>query len=145
MKLEKKRLLKYCVVGLCVLMLAAVCIVVYRMIVFRLALGPKYLDDLRIESPDGQYTLIVREWGAAGGTGADIYQQKGNGETKLGETASKDSVYPFRDGQFEAEWGDAWVRVIWAAVGFGGNARSRCRSRLRRCVGTGGLCAVWED
>ena len=84
MKLEKKRLLKYCVVGLCVLLLAAVCIVVYRMIVFRLALGPKYLDDLRIESPDGQYTLIVREWGAAGGTGADIYQQKGNGETKLG-------------------------------------------------------------
>ena len=111
MKLEKKRLLKYCVVGLCVLLLAAVCIVVYRMIVFRLALGPKYLDDLRIESPDGQYTLIVREWGAAGGTGADIYQQKGNGETKLGETASKDSVYPFRDGQFEAEWGDAWVRI----------------------------------
>lgn len=92
MKLEKKRLLKHCVVGLCVLLLAAVCIVVYRMIVFRLALGPKYLDDLRIESPDGQYTLIVREWGAAGGTGADIYQQKG----KWGNQARGDGLQGFR-------------------------------------------------
>ena len=74
-------------------------------------LGSKYLDELRIESPDGNYTLVVNEWGAAGGTGADIYQLKGNKKVKLGETASEDSVYPFRDGQYEAKWGDEWVQI----------------------------------
>ncbi|MBS1333647.1 MAG: hypothetical protein HP049_04195, partial [Clostridiales bacterium] len=35
----------------------------------------------------------------------------GNVETKIWETFSTDSVYPFRDGLISAEWGDAWVRI----------------------------------
>ena len=127
MTIAQKKALKYGAVVLGVLILLVVCIFAYRMIVFQQVLGRKFLDELRIESPDGNYTLVINEWEAAGGAGADIYQQKGDKKTKLGETASESGFYPFRDRLFETEWGDGWVNIRYFA---GGEIWRECRFEL---------------
>ena len=127
MTIAQKKALKYGAVILGVLALLVVCVFAYRMIVFQQVLGRKFLDELRIESPDGNYTLVINEWEAAGGAGADIYQQKGDKKTKLGETASESGVYPFRDRLFETEWGDGWVNIRYFG---GGEIWRECRFEL---------------
>ena len=127
MTIAQKNALKYGAVVLGVLILLVVCIFAYRMIVFQQVLGRKFLDELRIESPDGNYTLVINEWEAAGGAGADIYQQKGDKKTKLGETASESGFYPFRDRLFETEWGDGWVNIRYFG---GGEIWRECRFEL---------------
>ena len=64
---------------------------------------------------------------SAGGAGADIYQQKGDKKTKLGETASESGVYPFRDRLFETEWGDGRVNIRYFG---GGEIWRECRFEL---------------
>ena len=127
MTIAQKKALKYGAVVLGVLVLLVVCVFAYRMIVFQQLLGRKFLDELRIESPDGNYTLVINEWEAAGGAGTDIYQQKGDKKTKLGETASESGVYPFRDRLFETEWGDGWVNIRYFG---GGEIWRECRFEL---------------
>ena len=127
MTIAQKKALKYGAVVLGVLILLVVCVFAYRMIVFQQVLGRKFLDELRIESPDGNYTLVINEWEAAGGAGADIYQQKGDKKTKLGETASESGVYPFRDRLFETEWGDGRVNIRYFG---GGEIWRECRFEL---------------
>ena len=127
MTIAQKKALKYGAVILGVLALLVVCVFAYRMIVFQQVLGRKFLDELRIESPDGNYTLVINEWEAAGGAGADIYQQKGDKKIKLGETASESGFYPFRDRLFETEWGDGWVNIRYFG---GGEIWRECRFEL---------------
>lgn len=67
--------------------------------------GRDYLDDIEIKSPDGNYTLIIKEWGTIGTAGAKIYCKNKKGKTKLlGNTSSDDSEFPFRDGDYLVEW-----------------------------------------
>lgn len=63
-------------------------------------LGVEYLDDLVLTSDDSNNSVTIREWGALGGTGAEVYY---NGKI-IGETAADDACYPFRDGNYLVEW-----------------------------------------
>ena len=72
--------------------------------------GKVYEEDICIASPDGQYNLIIREWGTIGGTGAEIYIEKANAwipsftRKEIGRTIADDCVYPFANGNYSVRW-----------------------------------------
>ena len=72
--------------------------------------GKVYEEDICIESSDGQYRLIIREWGAIGGTGAEVYIEDANAlipsftRKEIGTTAADDCMYPFADGNYLVLW-----------------------------------------
>ena len=82
--------------------------------------GKKYLEDIIINSDDREHSIVIKEWGTIGGTGADFYyiieSLFGERMNKIGETISKDSCYPFRDNYYILEWKDKSVVVSY----FGG-------------------------
>ena len=79
--------------------------------------GRYYEDDLKIKSPDGKWTLIIKEWGTIGGTGAKIYCSKKGSIFKklLGETSADDVVYPFKKGYYTVEWEEDTVMIRYFA------------------------------
>ncbi len=87
--------------------------------IVKTAFGKDYEKDLLISSPDGRYTLIVREWGTFGGTGAEIYGVEGSTPNaveirlaeKLGETIADDVCYPFTSGAYVIEWNDDSILI----------------------------------
>lgn len=70
--------------------------------------GKAYNDEIRVACPDGQHTLIIKEWGTIGGTGADIFLASDWGlitvRRQIGSTIADDCVYPFRDGYYQVSW-----------------------------------------
>ena len=91
----------------------AIIIAIY-FIYFGTIFSKVYNDDVIIHSPDGKYTLIVKEWEAFGGGGADIYGVKSPSPNwierlmpeKLGETTADIACQPFSRGAYEIDWGD---------------------------------------
>ena len=79
--------------------------------------GKVYNDSIHISSPDGRYTLVVKEWGTLGGTGADIYIESASAwwpfatRRKIGMTIADDCVYPFRDGYYQVSWESEYVVI----------------------------------
>lgn len=91
----------------------AIIIAIY-FIYFGTIFSKVYNDDVIIHSPDGKYTLVVKEWEAFGGGGADIYGVKSPSPNwierlmpeKLGETTADIACQPFSRGAYEIDWGD---------------------------------------
>ena len=81
--------------------------------------GRCYEDDIVITSPDGEYSLIIKEWGFSFVTGAEIYALYDlpvNNftkpfATKIGYTSGGDCCYSFRDSNYEIEWGNDSVTI----------------------------------
>ena len=119
MKVRNKKIIKIVLVVLLILVLLAVAYYAYLVIAFKKTFGPFYCDDLYIKSPDGSYTLIIKEWSAAGGTGAEIYCVKGKytklkwifNTHKLGDTIADDYCLPFKDNNYVITWDDDSVTL----------------------------------
>ena len=81
--------------------------------------GKAYEEDIYVESPDGQYRLIIQEWGTIGATGAEIYIENADAlipsftRKKIGNTTAEDCVYPFSHGTYSVEWEDQRVVISY--------------------------------
>lgn len=88
-------------------------------------LGKIYEADIYVVSPDEKYTIIIKEWGTIGGTGADIYIESRSSwlpfatRRKIGMTIADDCVYPFRDGYYHVSWESECVVIHY----YGGGQR----------------------
>ena len=97
-----------------------VCIVIYASIVISVPLmymgdmfSRVYNDDIMIRSPDGEYTLIIKEWEGFETCGTEIYGIKGTSPNwiekllpeKLGKLPPVD-CQPFEEGKYEIEWAE---------------------------------------
>ncbi len=75
-----------------------------------------FQDDLEIQSPNGEYTLIIKEWNTLGGGGAEIYCSKNGGKAQmLGDVISKDSALPFYRGSYIIEWEEDTVLIRYCS------------------------------
>lgn len=71
-----------------------------------------YNDDISVQSPDGQYTIIIKEWESYESSGVEIYGVKGSSPNlieklmpeKLGEASAVDTY--FKKGAYEIEWAE---------------------------------------
>ena len=88
-----------------VILLIAISMFVLWLSLLSRVFGRGYYDDLKLTSPDERYTLIIREWCAGFGGGAEIYVSKdGFRKTKLGDIATDDCCHPFHSGEYIVEW-----------------------------------------
>ncbi len=71
-----------------------------------------YNDDIIIHSPDGEYTLIIKEWETYDWGGTEIYGVKGSSPNwieklipeKLGVLSTYFDILPISNGDYEIEW-----------------------------------------
>lgn len=85
--------------------------------------GRAHESDLVITSPNGKYTIIIKEWGTIGGTGAEVYSLKNTNvnaltelfAVRIGDTWADDGCYPFRDGNYEMEWHENSVTIRYSS------------------------------
>ncbi len=74
----------------------------------------KYDEDIIIHSPDGEYTLIIKEWETYEWCGTEIYGVKGSSPNwieklmpqKLGVLSTYFDIHPISNGDYEIEWTD---------------------------------------
>ncbi len=98
-----------------------VCLILFVvMIVFVLILylggmfSMVYNNDITIQSPDGEYTIIIKEWEMFDVCGAEIYGVEGSSPNwieklmpeKLGGTPGYVMDSPFKNGKYEIEWAE---------------------------------------
>ncbi len=74
-----------------------------------------YEPDLRIEIPNSDDFIVIKEWSLLLAGGSDIYFENKNGEqTLIGETSGTDDGYkPFKNGKYEITWGDNNVTLSY--------------------------------
>ena len=75
-----------------------------------------YLDDLTVELPDSDVTLIIKQWSWLNHNGVEIYYlDEKEKQVILGQTnGGKDGYYPFADGKYEIiNNGDDTFTVKW--------------------------------
>ena len=75
-----------------------------------------YQDDLEIQSPNGEYTLIIKEWSFLLAGGAEIYCSKNGGKAQmLGGVSSDDAAQPFYNGYDTVEWEENTVLIRYCS------------------------------
>ena len=122
---KEKMIMKRKTIKIVLIVLAALILisVAAYFIYFGTIFSKVYNDDVMIHSPDGKYTLIVKEWGAFGGGGAEIYGVKSSSPNwierlmpeKLGETDHDVGLSPFSTGAYEIEWGEENIVIHYAS------------------------------
>lgn len=109
-----------------VLLLIVIAIVTMLLVVFFDGFGKYYTNDLVVTSPNGEYQLLIREWGTLGGTGAEIYAMNPHIpmflnrliKVKVGITSSDDCLYSFFEGYYYIVWEeDCAVIYYYSGIG----------------------------
>ena len=77
-----------------------------------------YLEDMTVQVPDSEVTLLIREWQFLLGSGAEVYLMQGNKKVYLGQAGGGDDGYcPFDQGKYEIFIGDGnTVTIKWLAI-----------------------------
>jgi hypothetical protein len=100
----------------------AVCITVFAVMIVSVLIlylggifSMVYYDDITTRSPDGEYTIIIKEWETYDMCGAEIYGVEGSSPNwiekllpeKLGKTPGHVmDPQPFKNGKYEIEWAE---------------------------------------
>lgn len=104
------------------------CILIYATIVIAVPImylgdmfSRVYNDDVIIRSPDGEYTLIIKEWEGFESCGTEIYGIKGTSpnwiEKLLPEKLGKLTLgyQPFKEGKYEIEWAEDEIIIQYGS------------------------------
>ncbi len=66
-----------------------------------------YEPDLKIEIPNSEDFIVIKEWSFLLGGGSDIFFESKDGtQTQIGSTTTDDGYKPFKAGKYETTWGD---------------------------------------
>ena len=120
MKNKKLKIKTAITVIACILIYATIVIAVPSMY-FGDMFSRVYNDDIIIRSPDGEYTLIIKEWEGFETFGTEIYGIKGTSPNwiekllpeKLGKLAL--GYKPFEEGKYEIEWAEDEIIIHYGS------------------------------